>query len=434
MKYSVIFLLLIPFSFQAFALEEFDYRNSGRIKPNDYLMGSHGERSDSVFDRYQTIDLSVDIGVGSDCGKLDLKSTMSAALKNIIDTKYLGSIGKDIVASSPMLLLAYWSPTWASIIKSARLRSQFLAQIRLDQCKAIDSYIDSRSEEHMAERAECVRKANQRSGGNFEESMESCKNYKDYDISSWSGDGKSGINKLVESTAKWAGFNDRNAQKIVNLTKALIGDTIIKKGSLSIDYGPRRVQLTPRTHLMELKTSTHHTLCNRLVKKIVNNGGIRASSSRYISDNDLNELNKLSNRPLIDRQTIQSLIYLPHLKREVACKKLADSMAMTIFTDDMGKSLDFVSSKMTTNPHLPEKRKEEAVRKARVLKNQIEMTLALEKNNSDPLNEILYTINKEGAKYQQAFVEEDIDSDQAANFSRHIDTVFFDCADGIECH
>jgi len=434
MKVILLLFVVVINPITLFAGENLDYQNVENFSPSDYLLGSHGRRKDPVFDEYRTIDLNLDLGLGADCGRISVKNTMKAALQNILDARYLGDMGKDILAASPMLLTCYFSPTWCSILKHSRIRANFLAQLRMNQCKAIDSYTDSKVNEFYEQRAECVRNANQKSGGNFEQSMESCKNYLDADISDWSGDGKSPENRLIESTAKWAGFKGASADRVVNLTKAFIGDTIIKRGSLTIDYGPHRVQLTPRTYLIDVKKDTFAKLCDGVVKKIITQGGYRSNVYKLISDDDLQNLSGGADHQLIDRQTILSLAYLPHNKRNIACKKLSDALAMNVFADDMGRTIDFASSKLTTNPHLPTKRQDEAVRKTRVLKDQIEMTLALEKQNSEPLNAVLQQINKEGEKYQRIVVDEEMQIDRGHEVSKRLDYLFFDCADGIGCH
>lgn len=427
----VLILVGLNFTTQANA-NNIDYRSTNELSPNDYLLGSHGRLKDPVFDEYRTIDLNVDLGIGSDCGRIDIKNTMKAALKNVLDAKYLEGMGKDILAASPMLLTCYFSPTWCSILKHSRIRANFLAQMRLNQCKAINRFVDNRVSDYYEERSKCIQNSIKQHGGNFENAMESCKNYSDYNISSWSGDGKSIENKLIESTAKWAGFKGESADRVVGLTKAFIGDTIIKEGSISIDYGPRRVQLTPRTYLMEVKSNTYSKLCKGLLDKVIRSGGYKTNIYRVVSDADLKDVSGPS-KVLIDRQTIMSLVYLPYNKRQIACRKLSDALAMNIYSEDMGKTLDFISSKMGTNPHLPTKRKAEADRKRRTFKDQVELTLALEKQNSDPVNKVLHQINSEGAKYIGQASKRELQVDREAHHSSRVENIFFDCADGIGC-
>ena len=409
-----------------------DFRSSNELSPNDYLLGSYGKLKDPVFDKYRTIDLNVDIGIGSDCGRIDIKNTMRAALQNVLDTKYLQGMGQDILAASPMLLTCYFSPTWCSILKHSQIRANFLSQLRLNQCKSINRFVDNRVSDYYEERSKCVQDSIKKYGGDFEKAMESCKNYQDYNISSWSGDGKSVENKLIESTAKWAGFKGESADRVVGLTKAFIGDTVIKSGSISIDYGPRRVQLTPRTYLMEVKNNTYSKLCKGLLDKVIRSGGYKTNIYRVVSDYDLKNVSGPS-ETILDRQTILSLVYLPYNKRQIACRKLSDALAMNTYTDDMGKTLDFISSKMGTNPHLPAKRQLEADRKRRAFKDQVELTLALEKQNSDPVNKVLHQINLEGAKYMGIASKRELQVDGETQISNRVDNIFFDCADGVSC-
>ena len=409
-----------------------DYHATNEFSPSDYLMGAYGELKDPVFDEYRTIDLSVDLGLGSDCGRMDIRNTLKTAFKNVLDEKYLEGMGRDILAASPMLLISYMSPTWASIIRHSRIRANFLSQLRLNQCRAINKFVDDRVSDYYEERAKCIQKSVKNHDGNLEEAMEGCKNYRDYDISSWSGDGKSIENKLIESAAKWAGFSGQRANKVIDLTKALIGDTVIKQGRVSVDFGPRRVQLTPRTYLIEVKSQIFSKLCENLMGKVVRLGGYKSNIYRVLSDNDLEDVNG-SEKKLIDRQTILSLAYLPYKKRQIACRKLSDALAMNIYSEDMGQTLDFISSKMVTNPHYPTKRKYEVDRKRRAFKDQVELTLALEKQNSDPLNKVLYQINSEGAKYIRLATHRELEVETASHHDSQIESFFFDCGDNIGC-
>ena len=409
-----------------------DHFSTNTLSPNDYLFGANGALGDPVFDKYRTVSLDVDIGIGSDCGRINITSTLRAALKNILDSKYLENMGRDILAASPMLTLCYMSPTWCAIIKHAQLKANFLAQLRLNQCNAINKFVDQRVSDYYEERSTCVQKSIKKNNGNFEAAMESCKNYEDFDLSNWAGKGKSKVNKLIESTAEWAGMNNEQGKRVVDLTKAFVGDTVIAKGEVSVDFGPRRIQLTPRTYLMEVKDATFKRLCKDLLPKLVNSGGYKANVYRVVSSEDLKEVSG-SNRFTLDHQTIMSLAFLPYKKRTLACRKLSDALAMGTYTEDMGKTLDFISSKLATNPYLPDKRKEEADRKRRVFKDQVELTLSFEARNSEPLNQVLYQINKEGAKYVESASQREVQDENESHQQKHLDNLFFDCADGIGC-
>lgn len=409
-----------------------DFRSTSRLQPEDYLFGSYGEGKDSVFDRYRTVDLEVDIGIASDCGRIDFRNTLKAALQNILDTKYFEGLGRNILASSPMLLTCYMSPTWCAILKQFRLRANFLAQLRMNQCRAINKFIDGRVSDYYDERSKCVRDAIEKHNGNFEKAMEECKNYHSYNLEDWAGSGKkTDENRLIQSTANWAGFTDEKAKKVVDLTKAFIGDDIIKRGDVSIDFGPKRMQFSPRTYLKRIKEARYDSLCRKILPKVINAGGPRSNIYRVVSDHDLKDISG-GNETRLDRQTLLSLSYLPYKKRQLACKKLSEALAVGNFNEDMGKSLDFIA-KMEANPHLPTKRKASVASKRQAFKDQIELTLSIENQNNTPLGTLLYQINKEGAKYRKISTTREIHSDQDQRTNRRIDDLFLDCADGIGC-
>lgn len=432
---AFILALLLFLSVGRFVRAE-DFRYSGKLSPNDYLMQSRQEHRDPVFDKYRTVDLGVNLGVGSDCGRIDFKSTLRASLSNILDSKYFGDMGKDILAASPMLLTCYFSPTWCAILKHSQVNAHWLSQMRLDQCSIVDKYVDSRVEDYYQERQSCVRKAIDRNGGNLEQAMESCRGADMWqaDLNNWSG-GKYGqkanTNRLIESSAKWAGMDNPESQSSINLVKALVGDTVVSRGHISVEYGPRNTPLTPRTYLQSLEKATYDKLCGNVLKRVVDSGG-KTSVDRLISDDDLKEVSPNTSEPLIDRQTIRSLAYMSPKQRGYACQKLSDAVAMTVFSTDVNRSLDVLTT-LSQNPNLPPQRKQELEQKRKALKEQVELTVGLYHQRNAPINSVLSQINETGAQLQSIAVGAELqgDANVEANYRTH--TNFMDCADGIMC-
>ena len=93
-----------------------DHFSTNTLSPNDYLFGANGSLSDPIFDKYRTIDLNVDIGIGSDCGRISIRNTLRAALKNILDTKYLEDMGRDVLVYSMGCVVEAWSPVRGSLV------------------------------------------------------------------------------------------------------------------------------------------------------------------------------------------------------------------------------------------------------------------------------------------------------------------------------
>ncbi len=412
-------------------------RIEGRLRPSDYLLGSGGQHKDPVFDRFQTVELGLNLGIGSDCGRVDFKSTLQASLSNVLDAKYFENLGKDILAASPMLLTCYFSPTWCAILKHSQVSAHFLSQGRLDQCALIDKYTDSRVEDYYQERQSCVRKSIDKNNGDLEHAMESCQGDKLWqaDLADWSGTSptkKASTNKLIGSSAKWAGLDRPDTEGALGLVKALVGDTVVSKGNVSVEYGPRRKPLTPRVYLQSIEETTYDKLCGKLLPKIVAESGKR-SVDHIVSDEDLKELSPNSELPPIDRQTLRSLAMLPSNRRKIACRKLADAMAVTSFAADANRSLDLMTT-LAQNPHLPPLRKAEMEQKRQALKEQVELTLELQQTQSAPLNSVLSQINEEGARVQDETVRSHLtrEADQINNRRNVRD--LWDCSDGFLCN
>jgi hypothetical protein len=205
---------------------DFSYRNRSEFKASDYLFQNQGLKRDPIFDEYRTVDIGVNLGVGSDCGRVDFRSTLQASLKNILDSRYFGDMGKDIIAGSPMLLACYFSPTWCAILKHSQINANFMSQMRLNQCSLMDKYVDSRVQEFYEERQSCVHREIEKRGGDIESAMQACNSNRvwDTDIANWAGSKygqKSSTNRLIESSAKWAGLDGPQASGTIKLVKNL---------------------------------------------------------------------------------------------------------------------------------------------------------------------------------------------------------------------
>ncbi|MFK7823639.1 MAG: hypothetical protein AB8G05_05755 [Oligoflexales bacterium] len=422
--HNLAFLLSLFLSSQA--LGKMSFKSSSRVSSQDYLYKSYSPFEDPLFNRHAPISLDVDVGVTSDCGKIDFKSTMQAALKNILNANYLQNLGQGIVAASPMLTVCYMSPTWCAILKQFRLRASFLTDMRLKQCQAINRFVDQRVSDFYQERSQCVRNQIDAKSGNFEEAMDVCNNSHDRKLTDWAGQRVDSL-KILEDTAKWAGLNGTEGNELVGLVKSMIGDDIIKQNRISVDYGPRRMNLTPRTYLLEIKQAKHRDLCDKLMRRIAKNEG-----RVEVSEQELQQISG-GNQKILDRQTLMSLAFLPYQKRQIYCKELSDALAIGEFNEDMSKTLDFLASKVGTNPNISNVQQENIARKRGALKDQIELTQSIERIEATPLNKILFQINKEGERFIEAASKRQLGASENSRINHRVDSVFFDCADGIGC-
>lgn len=409
------------------------YEHSTRFSSDDYLLRSREDRKRSVFESYKPIDLGINLGVGADCGRVDVSGTLRSTLNNMLNSEYFGDLGRNILASSPLLATCYFSPTWCAILKHSQLSANFVSQMRLDQCSLIDKFVDSRTEDFYQERQACVHGEIEKHGGDLEAAMRSCRNVWDADLSDWSGEsgGKVTKNQLVESSAAWAGIKGKDAEDAIQLVKAFVGDTVISKhGGFHVDYGPRGIPLTPERHLKGIQAATETKLCDELVERV--RGERQRGVEAVVSADDLKALGGGADAVLVDRQTIEALSFLPYERRRQACRKLSDAVALSIATRDFDQSLGILNA-ASQNPHLPPKRREEIESKRRALRESVELTLELQKQRNEPLNRVSAQINAEGERYRGDASESALSNEAAtieAGFSRG---KFMDCADGIMC-
>ena len=114
------------------------------------------------------------------------------------------------------------------------------------------------TEDFKKERQSCVHQAIQRNGGNMENAMKECQSGSDYsvDLANWAGSrfgSKAGKNKLIDSSAKWAGFTSSEAQRSVGLLQALVGDTVVGKGKFLLNMAPEERPSLPERGFMKSK-------------------------------------------------------------------------------------------------------------------------------------------------------------------------------------
>ena len=435
MKLIFLILGLIEYSTSVFAANgDFSYRHESKFQAHDYLFKRQELKRDPVFDEYRTVDVGVNLGIGSDCGRIDFRSTLQASLQNILDSRYFGDMGKDIIAGSPMLIACYFSPTWCAILKHSQINANFMSQMRLNQCSLMDKYVDSRVQEFYEERQTCVHREIERNGGNIETAMQTCNSARmwETDLSNWSGSKygeKTSSNKLIASSARWAGLDTPASAGALNLVKNLVGDTVVSRGRVSVEYGDKPFGITPRTHLSGIEREVQEKLCQGLLKKIDDAG---TNFAQVIRLADLDAVTGIKDQAILDRQTLRNLAVMPYRARVLYCQRLASSIAIARFSEDMNRSLDILAL-ASQNPNLPEKRKKEIEDKRTALKNSVEATIDLQRERNFSLNEVVAQINQDGEERHLELSKERIKRDKMEMDSQSVRSRFFDCADGVLC-
>lgn len=433
MKKIVFILILI--ARQSFADEvHFNYQNQSELGAKDYMFQLQPMKGDPVFEKYRGVDLGVSLGIGSDCGRVDFKSTLQATLKNVLDSQYFANIGNDIIAASPMLLACYFSPTWCAILKHSQINANFMSQMRLNQCSLMDKYTDSRVQDFYEERQGCVHREIDKNGGNIEAAMQTCNSGRVWDsnLTNWSGSkygNTTDSNKLIASSAHWAGL-DNDSGSALKLVQSLVGDTVIAHGNVSVEYGDKPFGITPRLHLAGIQRDVQDKLCTNLLRQIDDAGP--SGGNGVIRGADLKSITGSDDPSIVDRQTIRNLAVMPYKTRSLYCARLANSIAMTRFSEDMNRSLD-VLSVAGQNPNLPDSRRKQIEEKRAWLKQSVESTLELQQQRNTTLNQVVSQINQDGDAIHHDLSEERLRQEANQYQSDSVKNNFFDCSDGVLC-
>jgi len=209
-----------------------------------------------------------------------------------------------------------------------------------------------------------------------------------------------------------------------------VGDTVISRGKVSVEYGDKSFGITPLTHLAGIEREIKEKLCVQLMQQVDDAGPGGANS--IIRKADLESVTGVKDQVLLDRQTLRNLAVMPYRSRSLYCQRLSSSIAVAKFSEDMNRSLDILSLS-AQNPNLPERRQKEIEDKRDKLKQSVEATLELQRERNAPLNEVVAQINQEGEGIHQDLSRDRLIRDQSELESQSAKSRFFDCSDGLLC-
>jgi hypothetical protein len=411
------------------------YRADTHLRPQDYLYAPNPERKNDLFETLKPAELGVDLGVGSDCGKINIDGTLKSAYGKFLSGDYFKGMAQDILAGAPMLAACYMSPTWCAILKHTQLSANFLTQTRLNQCQIMDKYTDSRVEDYYRERQTCIHKSIAANGGDMDSALASCQNgIFDGKAGNWSGksDDPNAPNALLADSTKWAGFSGAEGDRVNNLLKSMVGDIIVAKGNVSVDYGTQSHAYSPRSYLLAMQEKTAQDFCGKLLPSL-------ASGDKYVTDEEIQaQINALpvapgeAESPTITPDIVRSLSYLPPSRRDRICLKLSQTLAAQSFARDMNRALD-VLTVAGQNPNLPPNRKAEIEQKRQSLKDQVELTLKLRQEQAKPVGEAMQYISSEGLAAQDEATRANIAIQSGMEAKSSHTERMNDCADGVFC-
>ena len=134
----------------------------------------------------------------------------------------------------------------------------------------------------------------------------------------------------------------------------------------------------------------------------------------------------------IDQQTVYSLMRLPPERRNLYCERLAGSVALSKFSEDVTRSLQ-VLTELSQNPNLPVSRRKELQEKRRAFKEAVEMTVEMQKEQSSPVNQITAQINQEGRLAEEDATARAVSIEGGEVNLGLLKSVYNDCGDRANC-
>lgn len=423
---GVLFYILM---FSVLANADFSYRNSTRV--NSLGLRDLSDSSPTSLDRYKVIDLSAKVEVGSSCGEMNVATNLQANLKDLLSDDFFKGVGNQIQSAGGMLALCYLSPSYCAIAKHMRMSSHFLSQLNLDSCALIDKYVDSRVADYDMSKQQCVRKKMSENGRDVKSALEECGNGLSK-LEDWAG-GKSGpvkANTLIESTAKWAGLRGDDSDRVIQMTKAFVGDTVVTDGKVSVEFGPKSRLTTPREYISEESTTVAEKL-NDLMNDIE-----RDEVQGSFSPNTRKKIEDVFEKKLpqdVALEAVRKLYYMPNRSRRDAIRRLSQVVAANNVAQDAEKSLE-VLALAARNPNLPPHRQKEAMELRQQLKDSLEATLELRKSGTEQLRTVLASVQEDGSFYESGVSRRNLESQASKTNQGRLKEMFFDCSDSTFCN
>jgi hypothetical protein len=270
----------------------------------------------------------------------------------------------------------------------------------------------------------------QSNGNNVKSALEECSGKAD-ELMDWSGKSSGPVkaNALLDSTAKWAGLKGDDAQHTLEVTKALVGETVVANGGVEVEFGARKKLITPREMINEVGHDNIESIEEILAE-------LDRDSTAWRSNPDVRDKaekvfgGQMSSDAAM--AALRKLSYLPIKQRSEAVSRLSRALATHQVVKDAEKSLE-VLSLASRNPNLPPARQQEAMALREQLRDQMDTTVRLRSENDSDLGGVLDSINSEGGYFEEGVVRRKVESNTSTKTRSRLSETYFDCSDPAFC-
>ncbi|MDD5537443.1 MAG: conjugal transfer protein TraH [Candidatus Omnitrophica bacterium] len=246
------------------------------------------------------------------CSGFDFASSFSSLFSQQVLEDYLKGISSEAMASAPMLLLEYVSPTLADIVKHFNTMTNMRLGLRYAQCedieKAAGEYIDKL---RKTSESECV-KEKVAQGLDIDSALKACKGGNDPFAYLKNAEGISLIQggRIDVISDIFKKINIPQERK--DFVKSVVGETAITSSQIENNKGQKSIY------------SVNEGLRTDAIAKLASlvDGYV---TSKSISEEALKEIS-LPNNPIVEEQ-IKDIALMPRAKQYMAISKIASDIA-----------------------------------------------------------------------------------------------------------
>jgi hypothetical protein len=246
------------------------------------------------------------------CSGFDFASSFSSLFSQQVLEDYLKGISSEAMASAPMLLLEYVSPTLADIVKHFNAMTNMRLGLRYAQCedieKAAGEYIDKL---RKTSESECV-KEKVAQGLDIDSALKACKGESDPFAHLKNADGipllHGGKIDVISDILKKINIpQDRK-----DFVKSVVGETTIMSSQIENRKGQKSIY--------SINEDSRNDAMAKLASLV--DGYV---TSKSISEDALKKIS-LPNNPIVDEQ-IREIALMPRAKQYIAISKMASDIA-----------------------------------------------------------------------------------------------------------
>jgi len=337
-----------------------------------------------------------DMGLG--CEGFDLNTSFldnlnAEALKN-----YATGMAGNALASAPMLLLEYVSPTMADTLKHFKSMSQNLLNLQYRQCEDFQKMGEDWIAKKRGKAKASQMKEAQKEGLSLPEAIEKVKNTPPLEgLKDYNGN-LLGTMKLVEDGFKWA----KAEEEMTELAPALVGEVVVTAPD-KMEYIPATKEKNKlfQENQKEYKKNLETTLKNY-------------DSTKKVSKSDLEKLSLPSVN--ITPVVIKSIGNMPDYKRFNASAKLVGALALdkTVYQMD---SITGTLEQIARHPELTEEDTNVLLQKADTLRKQKQDLIATHKMENTMVARVAGGIVGEYEKDKRNAITEIVDNSDDVEYN-----------------